>query len=124
MRPLCIDLTKLSATDLPLVGGKATALGRLASAGLPVPQGVCVTILAYEQYLDTTGLRQRLPLLLERKPFREMRWEELCNRSNTFALDLHPDHGSFFRPDGGFGCRILCRSPRLVRQCQRLTGYP
>lgn len=77
MRQLCIDLTKLSTTDLPLVGGKATALGRLAGAGLPVPQGVCVTTLAYEQYLDTTGLRQRLPLLLERKPFREMRWEEL-----------------------------------------------
>ncbi len=77
MRSLCIDLTKLSATDLPLVGGKAAALGRLARAGLTVPQGVCITTLAYEHYLDTTDLRQRLPLLLERKPFHEMRWEEL-----------------------------------------------
>ncbi len=77
MRPLCIDLKVLSAADLPLVGGKAAALGRLTRAGLPVPQGVCITTLAYENYLDTTGLRQRLPLLLERKPFNEMRWEEL-----------------------------------------------
>jgi len=76
MRPLCIDLTTLSATDLPLVGGKAAALGRLTRTGQPVPQGVCITTLAYDQYLDTTGLRQRLPLLLERKPFNEMRWEE------------------------------------------------
>ncbi len=77
MRPLCIDLTALSGTDLPLVGGKAAALGRLAGAGLPVPQGACITTIAYEHFMDTTGLRQRLPLLLERKPFQEMRWEEL-----------------------------------------------
>jgi len=77
MNSLCIDLAALSASDVPLVGGKASALGRLAGAGLPVPRGICITTLAYEQYLDTTGLRQRLPLLLERKPFQEMRWEEL-----------------------------------------------
>ena len=77
MKPLCIDLTAVSTTDLPLVGGKATALGRMADEGLPVPRGICITTLAYEQYLDTTGLRQRLPLLLDRKPFQEMRWEEL-----------------------------------------------
>lgn len=77
MRSLCIDLTALSAADLPLVGGKARALGRLADTGLPVPPEICLTTFAYAQCLDTTGLRQRLPLLLERKPFQEMRWEEL-----------------------------------------------
>ena len=40
-------------------------------------RGLRITTLAYEQYLDTAGLRQLLPLLLERKPFEEMRWEEL-----------------------------------------------
>nr|WP_321465346.1 hypothetical protein [uncultured Desulfobulbus sp.] len=59
MNSLCIDLTALSACDVPLVVGKASALGRLASAGLPVPRGIGTTTLAYEQYLDTTGLRQR-----------------------------------------------------------------
>jgi pyruvate,water dikinase len=77
MTSLCINLAALSAAPVPLVGGKASALGRLAGAGLLVPRGVCITTNAYEQYLDTTELRQRLPLLLERKSFQEMRWEEL-----------------------------------------------
>jgi phosphohistidine swiveling domain-containing protein len=77
MKPLCLDLKELTTAAVPLVGGKAAALGRLARAGLPVPQGLCITTVAYEQYLDATGLRQRLPLLLERKSFAHMRWEEL-----------------------------------------------
>jgi phosphoenolpyruvate synthase/pyruvate phosphate dikinase len=74
---LIIDLAELTAADLTRAGGKGVALGRLASAGLPVPFGICITTDAYRQYLDHTELRQRLPLLLERKPFLEMRWEEL-----------------------------------------------
>ncbi len=76
-RALCIDLGELTEADLALAGGKAVALGRLARGGLPVPGGLCVTTCAYDRYLDETGLRQRLPLLLERKAFSEMRWEEL-----------------------------------------------
>jgi phosphoenolpyruvate synthase/pyruvate phosphate dikinase len=74
---LCIDLGELTAADLARAGGKAVALGRLARGGLTVPGGLCFTTSAYERYLDETGLRQRLPLLLERKAFSEMRWEEL-----------------------------------------------
>jgi len=74
---LVIDLVELTAADLHRAGGKAVALGRLASSGTPIPPGLCVTTTAYDRYLDDTGLRQRLPLLLERKPFSEMRWEEL-----------------------------------------------
>lgn len=74
---LVIDLAELTAADLPRAGGKAVALGRLAGSGTPIPPGVCVTTPVYDRYLDETGLRQRLPLLLERKPFSEMRWEEL-----------------------------------------------
>lgn len=74
---LVIDLAKLTAADLPRAGGKAVVLGRLAGSGTPIPPGVCVTTPVYDRYLDETGLRQRLPLLLERKPFSEMRWEEL-----------------------------------------------
>lgn len=74
---IVIDLAELTAADLRRAGGKAVALGRLASSGAPIPPGLCVTTTAYDRYLDHTGLRQRLPLLLERKPFSEMRWEEL-----------------------------------------------
>jgi pyruvate,water dikinase len=74
---LVIDLVELTAADLRRAGGKAVALGRLARSGAPIPPGLCVTTAAYDRYLDDTGLRQRLPLVLERKPFSEMRWEEL-----------------------------------------------
>lgn len=74
---LVIDLAELTAADQHRAGGKAVALGRLARSGIPIPPGLCVTTTAYDRYLDDTGLRQRLPLMLERKPFSEMRWEEL-----------------------------------------------
>ena len=74
---LVIDLAELTAADLQRAGGKAVALGRLASSGTTIPPGVCILTTAYDTYLDATGLRHRLPLLLERKSFSEMRWEEL-----------------------------------------------
>lgn len=74
---LVIDLAELTTADVHCAGGKAVALGILTDIGVPVPPGVCITTAAYNRYLDHTGLRQRLLLLLERKPFSEMRWEEL-----------------------------------------------
>ncbi|WP_305040995.1 PEP/pyruvate-binding domain-containing protein [Geoalkalibacter sp.] len=76
-RDLVIDLTALTLDDLPRAGGKAVNLARLARAGLTVPQGFCITTAAYDHYLNETGIRERLPLLLERKAFAQMRWEEL-----------------------------------------------
>src|SRR3954470_21907812 len=35
--------------DLPLVGGKGLSLGLLASAGLPVPPGFCLTTAAHRR---------------------------------------------------------------------------
>ncbi|MFF2842188.1 PEP/pyruvate-binding domain-containing protein [Paenarthrobacter sp. NPDC057981] len=41
---------------LPDVGGKAANLGELASAGLPVPPGFCLTTEAYRRALSASGL--------------------------------------------------------------------
>jgi len=40
---------EIAHTDIDLVGGKGLSLGLLASAGLPVPPGFCVTTVAYRQ---------------------------------------------------------------------------
>ncbi len=40
--------------ELDLVGGKARGLGLLMAAGLPVPEGFCITVEAFEQF--TAGL--------------------------------------------------------------------
>ena len=46
---LVADLSELGSAPLPLVGGKAMNLGRLAAAGFPVPRGFCLTTVAYRK---------------------------------------------------------------------------
>jgi phosphohistidine swiveling domain-containing protein len=46
--PLVIPLSAVDASQIPLVGGKGANLGELIRAGLPVPDGFCVTTAAYE----------------------------------------------------------------------------
>lgn len=44
---MIIDLSCVSAADIALVGGKGANLGEMLRAGLPVPDGFCVTVDAY-----------------------------------------------------------------------------
>ncbi|WP_426321592.1 PEP/pyruvate-binding domain-containing protein [Microbacterium sp. E-13] len=44
---LVVDLTDVSAADLPAVGGKAANLGELIRGGFDVPPGFCLTTAAY-----------------------------------------------------------------------------
>lgn len=48
-RSLILGLGAVTAAMVPLVGGKAANLGELLSAGLPVPDGFCLTTEAYRQ---------------------------------------------------------------------------
>jgi len=59
------------------VGGKGYALSLLAKGGFKIPKTICVTSNAYQEFLDQTGLRERILLELHRKEFKEMRWEEI-----------------------------------------------
>src|SRR6185503_266616 len=51
-----LDFAAIDANALTLVGGKAANLGVLTRAGLPVPQGVCVTTEAYRRVAASAGL--------------------------------------------------------------------
>ncbi|MGD9029287.1 MAG: PEP/pyruvate-binding domain-containing protein [Anaerolineae bacterium] len=64
-----------------VVGGKCFALAEMARADIPVPDTLCVTTNAYEQYVTATGLRERILLELSRKRFEDMRWEEMWDAS-------------------------------------------
>ncbi|WP_255769870.1 PEP/pyruvate-binding domain-containing protein [Pseudarthrobacter sulfonivorans] len=44
-----LDLQAVTAAMVPVVGGKAANLGELLAAGLPVPDGFCLTTAAYRQ---------------------------------------------------------------------------
>jgi pyruvate,water dikinase len=62
--PVVIAFAKVGATDGALVGGKGANLGELARAGLPVPDGFCVTAAAYRRHLEITGLEQQIAAAL------------------------------------------------------------
>ncbi len=62
--PLIVDLKDVSASDLPLVGGKAGKLGELIRQGLPVPPGFVVTTEAYQAFVDATELATEIPAAL------------------------------------------------------------
>jgi phosphohistidine swiveling domain-containing protein len=57
----------LSACDLTLasVGGKGYSLSRMIAAGLPVPDGFCVTTEAYRRFVDGNRLAERIRSALE-----------------------------------------------------------
>lgn len=74
---LIYHLNQLARTDQLLVGGKAWALARMKQAKLPVPPAICVSTEAYNLFLDETGLRAQILMEYLRKPFDQMRWEEM-----------------------------------------------
>lgn len=59
---------EVSIDDIPLVGGKSASLGEMtremASSGISVPNGFCITADAYSLLLDEGGIRQKLVKLL------------------------------------------------------------
>lgn len=64
MNDLVLWLDQLRMTDLAKVGGKNASLGEmignLAKLGVSVPGGFATTADAFEQYLDRSGLTQRI----------------------------------------------------------------
>lgn len=76
-----IPLTEITPRDQPRVGGKGYALARLAQHGFQTPLTYCLTVNAYNDYVGTTGLRERIFMELNRKDFKEMRWEEIWDAS-------------------------------------------
>jgi len=51
-----VNLDRIEATLLPLVGGKAAYLGELLTGGFAVPGGFCVTTPAYARVTEAAGL--------------------------------------------------------------------
>lgn len=59
-RPLVLPLSAVDASQLLLVGGKGANLGELIRAGLPVPEGFCLTTAAYELASQQAELEELL----------------------------------------------------------------
>jgi len=78
---LAIPLNKIRNQDRERVGGKAFSLAVMARKNMNVPYAVCVSTEAYSNYVDSTGLRERILFEMNRKSFNEMRWEEMWDAS-------------------------------------------
>ncbi len=78
---LVLPLNEIGEKDRPRVGGKGVALALMVKRGLRVPEAVCVTTQAYREYVKSTGLGNQIVMELYRKPFEEMRWEEIWDTS-------------------------------------------
>ena len=76
-----VSLRDAQQLSKSMVGGKGKALGRLDASGFPVASGVCVVAQAYRRFVEETKLHATLHYELQRKPFSEMRWEEIWDAS-------------------------------------------
>ena len=89
-----LTLDQMEEGHGPMVGGKAVSLAAMHKNGIPVPPAICITVEAYLDYVASTGLRDQIVLDLYRKPFEEMRWEEIWDTSlrirNAFLRTLVP----------------------------------
>jgi pyruvate,water dikinase len=54
---------KISKKDIALVGGKGANLGEMFSK-FPIPNGFCVTVHAFEQFIDENNIHQKIHDLL------------------------------------------------------------
>jgi pyruvate,water dikinase len=116
--PWILTSREIDETTRDRVGGKALALAALTRAGFQVPGFCCLDAGAYREYLARTGLGARIFFELQRKPFEEMRWEEIWDAAlrirNLFLQTvLPPDLEGRLRPElqRAFGNRpVVVRS--------------
>ena len=55
----------VSKDDIPLVGGKGANLGEMTNAGIPVPPGFIVTANAYFDFIEQSGLHDKIKAILD-----------------------------------------------------------
>jgi pyruvate,water dikinase len=64
-RQAVVWFSDVSKDDIPVVGGKGANLGEMTNAGIPVPPGFIVTADAYFDFIERSGLHDRIRAELE-----------------------------------------------------------
>jgi phosphohistidine swiveling domain-containing protein len=90
MEPLILPFERISAADLPRVGGKGANLGEMARAGFPVPPGFCVTTAAFDAFLAGSGELQALYAELEALDGKDVEAARRAAESTRAALGRAP----------------------------------
>jgi phosphohistidine swiveling domain-containing protein len=91
--PIVLPLRRLDGRALSMAGGKAANLGELIQAGLPVPEGFCVTTGAYDDMATAAGLTEIIDRFATTPPDDESRGAELAHRARERILSTPmPSH--------------------------------
>ncbi|PSL31652.1 phosphoenolpyruvate synthase [Planomicrobium soli] len=72
MKPYVLDFNEIDKTHLSSVGGKGANLGEMVKAGFPVPQGFCVSTLAYRTFLQTSTMMEHFYEELDKLHFDDL----------------------------------------------------
>ncbi len=100
----CLD------AEADLIGGKGVWLARLYSHNIRIPKTICLNTTAYSYFIETQGLREKIALELNRKEFKDMRWEEIWDASlrirnlflkSPFPTDLSEEIAEFLEMEIG-----------------------
>jgi phosphohistidine swiveling domain-containing protein len=76
-----LSLKEVRPRDRRFAGGKGFSLAVMAQHGLRVPATLIVTTRAYTHFVSTTGLQGSILMELNRKSFKDLRWEEMWDAS-------------------------------------------
>ena len=57
---LVVWLEDVRNSDIPIVGGKGASLGEMINAELPMPRGFVVTAQTFREFIEKTGIMDRL----------------------------------------------------------------
>jgi pyruvate,water dikinase len=111
------SLKEIGEATAELVGTKAMSLAQLAKQGFRVPAAICISTEFYDAYMTGTGLRDRVLFELGRKPFAEMRWEEIWDAAlrirNLFLATALP--GTLHATLHAILARVFGDRPVVVR---------
>jgi pyruvate, water dikinase len=63
--PILVWFKDVAKKDIPLVGGKGANLGEMTQAGIPVPNGFCVTAATYFRFVEANQLQDKIHGVLD-----------------------------------------------------------
>jgi phosphoenolpyruvate synthase/pyruvate phosphate dikinase len=78
---ILLNLEEVRPRDRRFVGGKGFSLALMAQQGFKVPATLIVTTRAYAHFVSATGLVGSILMELNRKSFKDLRWEEMWDAS-------------------------------------------
>jgi phosphoenolpyruvate synthase/pyruvate phosphate dikinase len=107
-----LSTQEITREDWLRIGGKGFALATMYKEGMQVPEAICISTEAYQEYVSSTGLQDHLHMEFYRKPFEEMRWEEIWDT----ALRIR---NMFIKSPLPRGLDKLLRAPLAIRFSDR-----